>query len=125
MKRILLVDDDETIRDLMRMILETQGYTCMEVEHGAAAIEWLKQNQTDVVVSDCQMPILGGVELLNWLVENRQSQFPIFIMVCANFPEDKRTLALSLGATAVLSKPFTHNELITTIKRALKAKTTI
>lgn len=125
MMRILLVEDDQPIRELMRTILETHGYACAEVEHGAAAIEWLKQNSTDVVVSDCQMPLLGGVELLTWLVENRHSQLPVFIMVCANMPEDKRTLVLSLGASAVLNKPFNHNELISIIERALKTNPAI
>ena len=90
MIRILLVDDDESIRVLMRLVLETHGYACTEVEHGATAIEWLKQHKTDIIVSDCQMPVLGGLELLKWLVENRHAPLPIFIMVCANLPEDQR-----------------------------------
>ena len=125
MKRILLVEDDEVIRELMRRILETDGYICMEVEDGAAAIEWLKQNQADVVVSDCHMPKLGGLELFDWLVENHYSRLPVFIMISGNFPEEKRTRILSLGASAILNKPFTHNELITTIKLALTTKATI
>ena len=124
MTRILLVEDDEVIRELMRGILESDGYRCIEVGDGAAAIEWLKQNHANVVVSDCHMPILGGLEVFDWLVENRYSQFPVFIMVSGNFPEEKRTRILSLGASAVLNKPFTRNELIGTIEQALKTKIT-
>ena len=125
MKRILIVEDDEVIRELMRKNLESEGYRCIEAENGAAAIEWLTQNQADVVVSDCHMPILGGLELLDWLVEHRTSQLPTFIMISGNFPEGARTRILSLGASAVLNKPFTHNELIATIKQALKTKRTL
>ena len=125
MKRILLVEDDDVIRELMRGILESDGFICMEVGDGAEAIEWLKQNQADVVVSDCHMPILGGLELFDWLVENRHSRLPVFIMVSGNFPVEARTRILSLGVSAVLSKPFTRNELIGTVKQALKTKITI
>ena len=122
MKQILLVEDDEVIRELMKKILETEGYRCIEADNGAVAIEWLKWNQPDVVVSDCHMPLLGGLELFDWLVENRHPRFPIFIMVSGNFPIEKRSEILSLGASAVLNKPFTRDELLATIEQALKPK---
>ena len=125
MKRILLVEDDEVIRELMRKNLESDGYRCFETDNGAAAIEWLKQNHADVVVSDCHMPILGGLELFDWLVEHRPSRFPVFIMVSGNLTDDKRARVLSLGGSAVLNKPFTHNDLIGTIEQALKNKITL
>ena len=120
MTRILLVEDDEVVRVLMKKILEADGYRCIEVEDGAVAIEWLTDNHADVVVSDCHMPNLDGLELLDWLVKHRASRWPVFIMVSGHLTEDKRARVFSLGGSAVLDKPFTREELIGTIEQALK-----
>jgi CheY-like chemotaxis protein len=105
--RILIVDDDPSIRYVLRLILEREGYEVLEASHGEAALEMIKPNPLpDIVMTDLMMPIMGGVELIHRLrAEPRTAKIPI-VVVSSN-PDVAQGLQDSGLVNAIVSKPFT------------------
>ncbi len=107
--RILVVDDDELVRSLTVRVLERAGYSVVSAASAAHALELVGRDSIDLVVSDVVMPGLTGVELLTEL-RSRKPDLPVLLMTGGS-PEPERTAkALELGASAIVSKPYTHAE---------------
>jgi CheY-like chemotaxis protein len=120
MKRILLVDDSEMARKAVKLFLEAQGYVCDEAEHGAAAFVRLDEGHgIDLVISDNQMPVMTGLELLKKVAGHPNLHSLPFILNSGNVTEALRDQALQAGAYAVLSKPTDFSELARAINIAL------
>ena len=120
MRRILLVDDSVIARQALKFFLEAQGFACDEVDHGAAALVRLEEGHgIDLVISDNQMPVLTGLELLQKLASHPTLPPPPFIMYSGSVTEAVRDQALQAGAYAVLSKPTEFSEIIRAIHKAL------
>ena len=100
---ILIVDDDPSIRFVLRLILERDGHKVLEAGHGAAALELIRSDPLpDIVMTDLMMPVMTGVELIRRLrSEPRTSK--VHIVVVSGNPE----AAQSLGVDAIVTKPFT------------------
>ena len=62
MKKVLLVDDNTSAREALRLVLESQHIQCIEVGNGSEALQWLGTNQTDLIISDNQMPVLSVLQ---------------------------------------------------------------
>lgn len=116
LKKILIVDDDPTLRGLIRSILEFGGYQCWEAPQGEAALEWLNTYQADVVIMDLDMPVLGGIEFLKRFSEKARPGVPGVLVASGTLDSTKKEKVLSLGARAILSKPFTLVELMAAVK---------
>jgi CheY-like chemotaxis protein len=105
--RILVVDDDPSIRYLLRLILEGEGYEILEAGQGEAALEMIRVNPVpDIVMTDLMMPVMGGVDLIHRLrAEPRTAAIPI-VVVSSN-AEAAQSLQASGLVNAIVSKPFT------------------
>jgi len=116
--RVLVVDDDELVRSLTVRVLERAGYSVVSAASAAHALELVGRDSIDLVVSDVVMPGLTGVELLTEL-RSRKPDLPVLLMTGGS-PEPERTAkALELGASAIVSKPYTHAELRDAVETAL------
>lgn len=106
MTKILIVDDDPSIRFVERLILEHEGYEVIEAAQGQAALDMLRgEPLPDLVVTDLMMPVLTGMELIKRLrAEHRTASLPI-VVVSGN-PEHARTFKASGLVSAVINKPF-------------------
>ena len=105
MRTILVVDDESSMRFLLRMILESAGYEVVEAPHGAAALERAKESPPDLVVTDLMMPVMNGRDLVGRLrADEGTAGIPIVMVTAAAGPEP--------GADALLMKPFEREELI-------------
>lgn len=108
MKRILIVDDSKTARMFIRRCLEISGFQeadFEEAENGMVAIESLKKNPADLVVSDLNMPQMDGEELLKKIKSSpRLHDIPVMIITSAANPKKIEELK-SLQAFAILKKP--------------------
>jgi response regulator RpfG family c-di-GMP phosphodiesterase len=114
---LLVVDDEKSISDIVGQYLRMKGYTVSCAESAEAAIEIIKKNTIDLVLSDIKMPGMSGVELLKWVREFNRS---LPVLVTTGFPTlDTAIEALKLGAFDYLTKPFHLEELAEKIKRAL------
>jgi CheY-like chemotaxis protein len=112
--KILVVDDDSESRDLIREVLESNGYTADAVADGVAARQVLERNPGyRLVIADVRMPKEGGLELLRNL--RRLDQSCGFILMSSYLSHSDWKLAKDLGAQAFLEKPFTLADLIKTV----------
>jgi DNA-binding NtrC family response regulator len=102
--RILLVDDEESLRMTLAANLELDGHSVFEAGDGRAAIDFLRRNAVDLVLSDIRMPNLGGIALLQFVKKNHPD-VPVVLMTAYTLVEQVRT-AISEGVFTVLKKPF-------------------
>ncbi len=116
-EKILVVEDEENLRELLVEILRGEGFTCFEAPNGLAATEILNKESIELLVTDFRMPHMTGVELIYWCRE-KKLHFPV-IFITANvdlLPHE--TLALSDCCAALLNKPIGIDELMTAIANA-------
>ncbi|MCC7404820.1 MAG: sigma-54-dependent Fis family transcriptional regulator [Bdellovibrionales bacterium] len=118
--RILVVDDEESIREFLDIMLRKEGYDVTCAEDGQKALELLKKKSVDMVISDLQMPNMTGIELLR----NVKDQFPdmLFMMITAFGSTETAVEAMKLGAYDYLTKPFKIDEVRINIANALRSK---
>src|SRR5215469_798445 len=121
-RRILVVDDDETSRQLLQRFLSVVGLVVLEVSGGEEAIRVAASQPVDLIVSDLAMPGMTGLELIRHLrAHERLRSLPI-LTVSASASAFTRDEALGAGCDAFLAKPFHADELYTAIGRLLHLK---
>ena len=113
---ILVVDDEEMMRDLLSKILSREGYKIITAIDGVDALEKLSKNKVDIVISDMKMPRMNGFELLKNVI-NKYKGLGIIIMTAYG---DTYTVkdALLLGADEYITKPFKSYEISLVVERA-------
>ncbi len=116
-KQILAVDDEPNMRRLLEISLRQAGYKALSAENGKEAIEILKHESVDLVVSDLHMPGMNGLELLKEL--NKQNESLPFIMVTAQGEISTAVEAMKLGASDYILRPFDLEVLEVAIAKAL------
>ncbi|MGH1468999.1 MAG: response regulator [Bdellovibrionales bacterium] len=107
---ILVVEDDPFMREMLSMILEDEGATVHCAENGEKAKEVLQEMPVDIVVSDVQMPVCDGVDLLKWVKEHYSDKPLVFL--ATGFADITEEDAISLGAEAVIKKPFEADTMV-------------
>lgn len=118
--KILVADDDESLRRVVQFKLKQQGYEVSIAEDGARALEELKKNRYDLLLSDVRMPGLDGIQLLE---KSKQVQPDLeVILITAHATISMAVEAVKLGAFDYLTKPFEDDQLFLTIEKALKFK---
>ena len=119
-KRILIVDDEPSIRMVLRAHLTRSGYDVTATENGAEAIAMLRNEDYHLVVSDLKMPVVGGMELLNHCNEAYPG-LPV-ILITAHGTVDSAVEAIKKGAQDYVTKPFDSDELMPIIEKALRTE---
>lgn len=114
--QLLIADDDPAMRETLVEMLRPEFET-IDVESGEEAIEVVEHREIHLAILDLHMPLLSGIQALR-LVRQRRFGLPCILM-SANWTEPLRSEALSSQASAVLQKPVTRRELVTTITTAL------
>jgi len=117
-ENILVVDDEEAIREVVSTMLESKGYHCIAVSNGRAAQEFVRKQTPDLVLSDMIMPEMDGIKLLEWL-RNFDPEIPV-IMVTAIHDISTALEAIRRGAYDYILKPFEKDQLFHGVGRALQ-----
>jgi putative two-component system response regulator len=117
--RVLCVDDEPTILQILRRLLEVQGFEAVVCNEPELAVASFGDGDFDVVITDIHMPGMDGLTLMRALRE-RQPDLPV-VVVTGQGTVDTAIQALREGATGMLVKPFTGQELLTEVRRALGA----
>lgn len=117
-QRILVVDDEPNIREVVELYLRREGFEVEVVGDGAAALAAIEHKTPDLIVLDLMLPILGGVQVTRALRQGDQD-IPI-IMLTAKGDEADRVAGLELGADDYLTKPFSPKELVARVKAVLR-----
>jgi len=118
MESILVVDDEEAIREVVSTMLESKGYRCTAVSNGRAAQEQVKRITPDLILSDMIMPEMDGIKLLDW-VRHYDPEVPV-IMVTAIHDISTALEAIRRGAYDYILKPFEKDQLFLGVGRALQ-----
>jgi two-component system chemotaxis response regulator CheY len=111
---VMIVEDDPSTRRLYRFLLANSGYTVVEAEDGIAALEHLQKTAVDVIITDMNMPRMGGMELVRTLRQNYSDVH--VIMVTAFGTPDTEKNAYRAGVNEYLTKPFEFEELERRVK---------
>src|SRR5260370_34593407 len=117
-ENILVVDDEEAIREVVSTMLESKGYHCTAVSNGRAAQDQVKRTTPDLVLSDMIMPEMDGIKLLEWL-RQYDPEVPV-IMVTAIHDISTAVEAIRRGAYDYILKPFDKDQLFLGVGRALQ-----
>jgi len=111
--RILIVDDEPDLREMVRLILEMAGHEVAEAHHGRAALDYLRANDVDLLITDIMMPVMGGAELIDALrAADATANMPIIVLSAS--PHHVA------NANVVMRKPFLPASLREEAARMLK-----
>jgi two-component system response regulator AtoC len=115
-QRVLVVDDEEELRNMLRVLLRKKGYDVTVAENGERALELLDAEPFDTILSDIRMPKLDGLGLLDALADRRPR--PTVIMMSAYGSIDTAIEAMKKGAYDYINKPFKADEVLLTLRKA-------
>ena len=107
--KILVVDDESDIRKIVRLLLQKKGYSVLEAQNGAAAVELCREGGVDLVIMDIMMPKMSGIDATAKIREF--SMLPILFLTAKALDRDKESAYLS-GGDDYLVKPFSSAELL-------------
>lgn len=114
--KILVADDNGEIRELIRVLLESEGYEVDEASDGVEAIEKTDES-VDLIILDVMMPVVSGFKAC---LEIREKTLAPILFLTAKTQDSDKTLGFSLGGDDYLSKPFSYTELISRVKALLR-----
>lgn len=115
--KVLIVDDEEDMRNLIQMYLENAGFTCFQVSNGNDAYQYIQRSDIDIILLDIMMPEMDGFEVCEGIRKN--SNVPI-IFLSAKGEEWDKVRGLQLGADDYIVKPFNPGELTARIQAVLR-----
>lgn len=119
-KVVMVVEDDEMIRDLITLYLRKHDYKVIEAADGEEAQQLFSQKAPDLVILDLMLPKISGEELCHWIRKDLQDESTPIIMLSAKTQMNDKLTGLSLGADLYLTKPFHPDELIAYVKTSLR-----
>ena len=116
MKNILIADDNDEIREIVRILLESEGFNVFEAINGDDAVNKVNET-TDLIILDIMMPIKSGFKAC---VEIREKSSAPILFLTAKSQDSDKCMAFSAGSDDFLSKPFSYTELISRVKALLR-----
>ncbi|MCX7919685.1 MAG: response regulator transcription factor [bacterium] len=118
--KILVVDDEKDIVELIRYNLEKEGYRVISANDGTGALKLAEKEVPNLIVLDLMLPELDGLEVCKLLKRNVQTASIPILMVTAKSTETDKVVGLELGADDYVTKPFSPRELVARIKAILR-----
>lgn len=117
MNKILIVEDEIAISDLIKIALENRGYMCQTAKDGEIASNYIEKNVYDLILLDIMLPKVDGYELLDYI---RKSYETPTIFITAKSQTEDKIKGLNLGADDYITKPFEIEELIARVEAVLR-----
>lgn len=118
-EKILVVDDDVNIKQIIIFKLKNTGYEVYSATNGVEALDFLKKQKVDLIITDVMMPFMTGKELIVELKQNPDTKNIPTVMLTSRTLEKEIIEGLSLGADDYIKKPFSPNELLARVKMVL------
>ncbi|MBD2295690.1 EAL domain-containing protein [Anabaena sphaerica FACHB-251] len=122
MKKILIIEDDSIMREILQQILQIEGFSTITAENGWLGLQMVEQYQPDLIICDVMMPLLDGYSLIQTLREDPATATIPFIFLTAKAERCDLRQAMELGADDYLTKPFEAFELLQAIRTQLKKR---
>lgn len=123
-KRILAIDDNQDIRDLLAFVLEKEGYSVTTAGDGITGLSQIKEDRPDAVLLDVMMPEFSGFDVLDAIRKDKDAnirKIPVLMITAKSAIEDVDQ-AIDLGATSYIVKPFRPAKLIEKVRALLDAE---
>ncbi len=117
LRTILVVDDSESLRTMVKSYLEQEGFRVVTANNGREAIFVARDEKPDLILLDIMMPALGGYEFMR--IHSKEADTPI-ILLTARLEENDKVLGLELGADDYVTKPFSPRELTARVRAVLR-----
>lgn len=115
---ILIVEDEEALRENMQELLELSGYEIASTAHGEEALAWLNANPApELIICDVMMPKMDGMALLERLKQEEKWALIPFLFLSAKAEKRVQEEGIEKGASLYMTKPFTHAELVANIEK--------
>ncbi|WP_446325465.1 response regulator [Blastomonas sp. CACIA14H2] len=115
--RILTVDDSPSMRALLKHALTAEGFHVDQADDGVSALDWLKENECDVVITDINMPRMDGFGLIEHLRKGAIHENRPILVLTTEASEEKKAQARRAGATGWIVKPFDAVKLAAAVRR--------
>lgn len=118
-KSVLIIEDDDKIRNLVKIYLQKEGYEVLEAANGKVGKKMIEQYDPCLVILDLMLPEMSGEAICHWIREEYESLMPI-IMLTAKASEKQRIAGFKLGADDYVVKPFSPAELMVRVEAVLR-----
>jgi two-component system, chemotaxis family, chemotaxis protein CheY len=119
-KTIVTVDDAATMRKLIGFMLKQAGYEVLEASDGVAGLQLLSSRAADLIITDINMPLMGGIELTRSVRQLPQHRTTPILVVTTESEAGVKAQAKAVGANGWIVKPFQPDQLVEIVKRVLK-----
>jgi len=119
-KKIVIIEDDEDIVEMITYNLRLEGYHAVAVAHGDDAISFVQQEAPQMIILDWMLPGLDGIDVCRMLRENAETKHIPIIMLTAKSQEVDKVLGLEMGTDDYMTKPFSPRELLARIKAVMR-----
>ncbi len=119
-KKILIVDDSESIRDVVNYTLENNGHEVLVGIDGQDAIRHLNGQKIDLVITDLYMPNMDGISLIKVIRNNSNYKYTPILFLTTESQQEKKIEAKTAGATGWIVKPFIPESLLAVINKVLR-----
>jgi two-component system chemotaxis response regulator CheY len=119
-KKLLVVDDSSSIRELLKITLEAENYHVTLSVDGLDALNYLDGRHYDLIITDLHMPNMNGMELIGKIRKKEEYKYVPILFLTTETKADLKMQAKKEGATGWLTKPFDGDKLKRTIKRVLR-----
>lgn len=116
-KTILIVDDSATMRQMVGDTLRHAGFQVLEGVHGEDGLKKLQGSQVNLVITDYNMPVMGGIAFIHKMRARAENKFTPILVLTTETEESRKNEARAAGATGWLVKPFDPNRLIQVVNR--------
>jgi two-component system chemotaxis response regulator CheY len=118
-KRILLVDDSASVRQVVAIALRRAGYETFEASNGKEALAMLDGEKMNLIISDVNMPVMNGIDFVKAVKEHPTSKFTPIVMLTTEGQEDMKQAGKSAGAKAWIVKPFNPPQLLDVVSKLI------
>ena len=119
MRRVLIVDDSVSMRQMVSFTLRQGGFEVVEAGHGEEALDRLNSNAVDLVITDLNMPVMDGITLIQNLRTQPGMKSKPILMLTTESQAAKKEQGKAAGATGWIVKPFDPDKLLSTIAKVL------
>ena len=119
MKKVLIVDDSVSMRQMVGFTLREGGFDVIEAEHGQDALDKLKSATVDLVITDLNMPVMDGITLIQKLRQQPAMKSKPILMLTTEGLSAKKEAGKAAGATGWIVKPFDPEKLLQTVAKVL------
>jgi two-component system chemotaxis response regulator CheY len=120
-KTILIVDDSESIREVVSFTLENAGYKVLIGTDGVDALQFLNGNHIDLVLTDFHMPNMDGISLIKEIRAKANYQYTPILLLTTESQAAKKEEAKAAGATGWIVKPFVQDKLLAVVQKLIRS----